>query len=111
MNGPVVPDTAPEPPADECAAYLKALADPVRLRIVKALQAGPLTVSDIADLVELALPNASHHLRVLYNARLVTIEKDGKYSYYRLNKLYSRGRTSTGGLDFGCCRIDLRSTR
>ncbi len=87
-----------------CATYLKALGDPVRLQIVKALQCGPLTVTDVAELLDIELPNVSHHLRVLFHAQLVTTEKDGKFSYYRLNSEFLMRRS----LDFGCCKIDLR---
>ena len=34
--------------AELCASYLKALADPTRLQVVRALQTGPLSVTDIA---------------------------------------------------------------
>lgn len=91
-----------------CATYLKALGDPVRLQIVKALQCGQLTVSDLAELLEMDLANVSHHLRVLFHAHLVTTEKDGKYSYYRLNIEFLKNRSVAKSLDFGCCKIDLR---
>ncbi len=92
-----------------CATYLKALADSNRLQIVNALQAGPLTVSDLAELLEIELPNVSHHLRVLFHADLVTIEKDGKYSYYRLNAKFLKSKATLRSLDFGCCKLDLRN--
>jgi DNA-binding transcriptional ArsR family regulator len=95
--------------AGVCATYLKALADPIRLKIVKALQAGPLTVSDIAELLEMEMPNVSHHLRVLFHARLVTAEKEGRFQYYRLNSEFLKNRSLAKSLDFGCCKIDLRN--
>ena len=91
-----------------CATYLKALGDPVRLQIVKALQCGPLTVSDLVELLDVEMPNVSHHLRVLFHAHLVTTEKDGKFSYYRLNAEFLTSRSVAKSLDFGCCKIDLR---
>jgi DNA-binding transcriptional ArsR family regulator len=36
----------------ECANYLKALADPIRLQIVRALQSGPMSVSDLSMLLD-----------------------------------------------------------
>lgn len=92
-----------------CASYLKALGDPVRLQIVKALKSGPLTVSDLTELLDLEMANVSHHLRVLYHARIVTIEKDGKYSYYQLNGEFIGSKAAAKSLDFGCCRFDLPS--
>lgn len=101
----------PPPPSDEtvCANYLKALGDPVRLQIVRALQAGPLSVSDLSQLLDLELANVSHHLRVLFHAELVTTEREGKYIYYRLNQHFLKNRSPTKAFDFGCCQIDLGS--
>lgn len=91
-----------------CANYLKALADPVRLRIVRALQAGPMSVSDLVAILELEMANVSHHLRVLYHADVVTTEREGKYIYYQVNKDFLKSRSVAKSLDFGCCKIDLR---
>ena len=91
-----------------CAAYLKALGDPIRLQILKALQSGQLTVSDVVELLDIEMPNVSHHLRVLFHAHLVTIKKDGKFSYYHLNAEFLKSRSLVKSLDFGCCKIDLR---
>lgn len=91
-----------------CAAYLKALGEPIRFRIVCILRTGPLTVSEIAERLQLDLATVSHHLRVLFHHDLVTIEKDGKYSYYGLNKAFIRESKSVDALDFGCCILQLR---
>ena len=94
--------------ADACASYLKALADPVRLQIVRALQMGPTSVSDLVTLLELEMANVSHHLRVLFHAGIVTTERDGKYIYYELSAELVNRRTPSKTLDFGCCKIDMR---
>ncbi len=93
----------------QCADYLKAIADPVRLQVIRALKAGPLSVSDIAELLEIDLSNASHHLRVLFHAAIVTAQKEGKYTYYKLNTRVLQSRAASQVLDFGCCKLDLRS--
>ena len=93
---------------DRCATYLKALGDPVRLQIVRALQAGPLSVSDLVVLLELEMANVSHHLRVLFHADIVTTQREGKYIYYDLNGEFLKSRAAAKSLDFGCCKIDLR---
>ncbi len=96
--------------AVECARYLKALGDPLRLQMVRALQSGPKTVSDISLLLDLEMSNVSHHLRVLYHAGLVSTERDGKFIYYSLNKDLVKSRAvPTGRFDFGCCRLDLEA--
>ena len=99
-------DSSAEP--NLCATYLKALADPVRLQIVRALQAGPLSVSDLVELLELEMVNVSHHLRVLFHAEIVTTERVGKFIYYAVNKEFLKSRSAAKSLDFGCCKIDLR---
>ncbi len=91
-----------------CATYLKALGDPVRLQIVRALQSGTMSVSDLALLLEIEMANISHHLRVLYHAKIVTTERDGKFIYYAVNKEFLNSRSVAKSLDFGCCKIDLR---
>ena len=98
------------PDVSECATYLKALADPIRLNIVKALQAGPLSVSDLALLLEIEIANVSHHLRVLFHADLVSTQREGRHIYYQLNGDFQKKSKAAGSsLDFGCCRIDLRN--
>ncbi len=94
--------------ASACAEYFKALGDPVRLKIIRALMAGPMNVTDLALLLELDVTKTSHHLRVLYHGDIVTIQKDGKYSYYHLNADFVKNRKVNSGLDFGCCKVDLR---
>ncbi len=94
--------------AELCASYLKALGDPTRLQVVRALQTGPLSVTDIATLLEIDVANVSHHLRVLFHADLVTTERSGKFIYYNLNCDFWKQRSVAKTLDFGCCKIDLR---
>lgn len=95
--------------AELCAVFLKALADPVRLQVVRALRAGKLSVTDVSLLLEIDLTNASHHLRVLFHAGLVTTTREGKYIYYQLNREFLPSRSSKKSLDFGCCQLDLRN--
>jgi DNA-binding transcriptional ArsR family regulator len=94
----------------QCAAYLKAVGDPLRIRIVRSLQVGPLSVSDIAELLGQEIGAVSHHLRVLYHADIVNTRREGKFIYYSLND-HLRGkagkRPRKGVLDFGCCRLDV----
>lgn len=92
---------------DTCVSYLKALGDPIRLKIVRALRAGALSVTDISLLLEADVPNVSHHLRVLFHADIVSTEREGKFVYYRLNEEFLCNRGGNKALDFGCCQIDL----
>jgi len=95
--------------AARCAAYMKALGDPMRMRILECLRAGPQSVSDIALLLEIEIANASHHLRLMNQAGLTTTRREGKFIYYSLNpEIFSRkGSGRRDVLDFGCCRVLL----
>ena len=66
----------------------RALADPTRLAVAAALLAGDeLCVCDMAWVIGHAQNLASHHLRQLRAARLVTSRRDGKLVMYRLTPL------------------------
>ena len=96
--------------AEDCARFLKALADPARLRIIECLQAGPLVVSKLCGQLHEEMGNVSHHLGVLRHAGLVSAEKHGKYVAYALNPRFFRSREpgrTADLLDLGCCRVEL----
>jgi DNA-binding transcriptional ArsR family regulator len=61
-----------------------ALAEPNRLRIVELLREGPLTVNEIAERLQLRQPQASKHLRVLLEARLVEVKAEANRRNYEL---------------------------
>lgn len=64
----------------------KALADPNRRRIVAALCNEPMIAGDLGRLVSLA-PNAvSFHLKLLQEARLVTVQRQGRFLWYRVDR-------------------------
>jgi ArsR family transcriptional regulator, arsenate/arsenite/antimonite-responsive transcriptional repressor len=88
------PSPAPSPapsagvPVDleQLAVGLKALADPVRLRLIGSLMAEPsreLCTCDLAPIVGLSEPTVSHHLKRLADAGLVEKERRGVNVYYR----------------------------
>ncbi len=73
--------------AERSAALLKAVADPVRLRLLSAIRAtedGEACVCDLTDLVGLAQPTVSHHLRVLVDAGLLERERRGTWAWFRV---------------------------
>jgi len=92
-----------------CSTYLRAVADPDRLRIVQCLRGGPKSVTEIAADLKTVIANASHHLKFLRNAGLVTTTKQGRFVMYSLAAKFARASTSGSldVLDFGCCRIEL----
>ncbi|WP_284755369.1 metalloregulator ArsR/SmtB family transcription factor [Arthrobacter sp. efr-133-R2A-120] len=65
---------------------LKALGDPVRLRLMSLVashEGGEACVCDLNDAFELSQPTISHHLKVLHEAGLLEREKRGVWVYYR----------------------------
>ena len=64
---------------------MRALADPTRREILRALRAGDLSAGDIAARFDMTAPSISHHLNVLKEAGLVQAERDGRHIIYSLN--------------------------
>ena len=72
--------------AEQVAPLLKALADPVRLRLMSLVashQGGEACVCDLNDAFDLSQPTISHHMKVLHDAGLVDRDKRGVWVYYR----------------------------
>jgi ArsR family transcriptional regulator len=73
--------------ATELAGQLKALSDPVRLRLLSVVAShsgGEACVCDLSVGIELSQPTISHHLKVLRTAGLLDSERRGSWVYYRV---------------------------
>ncbi len=66
------------------ADTLRAMAHPKRLMILSQLGARGRSVSELASVVGISLPNASQHLRVLRDRGIVQSERIGQVVKYRL---------------------------
>ncbi len=69
------------------AAALKALAEPLRLRMLSAIATDPRgesCVCDLAELAEVSQPTVSHHLKVLKETGLLLSERRGTWVWYRI---------------------------
>ncbi len=69
------------------ASRLKALSDPLRLRMLSAIISDPrgeACVCDLAELGEVSQPTVSHHLKVLKDTGLLTSERRSTWVYYRV---------------------------
>jgi ArsR family transcriptional regulator len=66
------------------ADVLKAVAHPLRIRIVAVLCAGEETVGELAERVEAPQPIVSQQLRILRAEGLVTATRAGGFSRYRI---------------------------
>jgi ArsR family transcriptional regulator, arsenate/arsenite/antimonite-responsive transcriptional repressor len=72
--------------AEQVAPLLKALAEPVRLRLMSLIASHPggeACVCDLNEAFDLSQPTISHHLKVLHEASLLDREKRGVWVYYR----------------------------
>jgi ArsR family transcriptional regulator len=73
--------------AERISPLLKALADPVRLRLLSLVAShadGEACVCDLNDAFALSQPTISHHLKVLHDAGLLDRSKRGVWVYYRI---------------------------
>lgn len=72
--------------AEQFSGLLKAIADPVRLRLMSMVmshEGGEACVCDLTPAFDLSQPTISHHLKVLHEAGLLDREKRGVWVYYR----------------------------
>ena len=68
-----------------CAALsLKALAHPIRLKILCTLGKGSISVRDLADIVGSSQSNVSHHLSTLRDKGMLVSTKEAKNVFYEL---------------------------
>jgi len=106
---PMVREQLGEDDAKSLAAVFKALADPVRLRLlslIASFEGGEACVCDLTGPFEVTQPTISHHLRVLREAGLIDCERRGTWVYYwvlpaaldRLGSLLSTDGLATAGV-------------
>jgi ArsR family transcriptional regulator len=69
---------------DRRTEVLRALAEPVRWRIVERLAEEELCVCHLVEDLDLPQPLVSHHLKALRAAGLVDSERFKQWTYYRL---------------------------
>jgi DNA-binding transcriptional ArsR family regulator len=96
--------------SDQCAEKLRALGEPLRLRIVDCLRAGPMTVGQVCTALDTEMVTVSHHLGILKNCGIVTREKQGRYAVYSLCEgvIDAAGkRAENDHINLGCCRIEI----
>jgi ArsR family transcriptional regulator, arsenate/arsenite/antimonite-responsive transcriptional repressor len=96
-----------EDQAAQVAPLLKALADPVRLRLMSMVlshEGGEACVCDLTPAFDLSQPTISHHLKVLHETGLLDREKRGVWVYYQARPEALQALTTlfmTGGLPAG----------
>lgn len=74
--------------AAELAPLFKAVADPVRLRLLSLIachDGGEACVCDLLGEFDVTAPSVSYHLKILREAGLISSERRGTWIYYRVN--------------------------
>ena len=85
---PLACEPLPAAGAEELAALFKAVADPVRLRLLSMIACHPGGESCVCDLTpafDMTAPSISYHLKILREAGLISSERRGTWVYYRVN--------------------------
>jgi ArsR family transcriptional regulator len=66
---------------------LKALAEPRRLRMIQELAAaGELSCGQIGERFPLSQPTISHHLKILHDAGILVVRREGQHGFVSVNK-------------------------
>jgi DNA-binding transcriptional ArsR family regulator len=88
----------------DCIAALKALGELNRMRIMRLLLKEQLGVNQISGSLNLSQYNVSKHLRVLKEAGLVEMEKEGQQRLYSVvPRLKNQLAANKNVLELGCC--------
>jgi DNA-binding transcriptional ArsR family regulator len=82
----------PSTPPDLLLTWLRAVAEPTRLRLLALCAARELSVSDIAQIVGQSEPRVSRHLKILGEAGLIERLRQGQWVHYAL----ARGGAAAG---------------
>ncbi len=84
---PLFDEAIDEVAASDLALVLKALADPVRLRLVSIIGAsGEACACDFPEMLGKSQPTISHHLSQLVNAGILEREQRGKWAWFSINQ-------------------------
>jgi len=64
--------------------FYKALADPTRLRLIAILDRGEFTVQELVEILAMGQSRVSRHLKILLEAGILMVKREGTWAYYRL---------------------------
>jgi SAM-dependent methyltransferase len=79
-------------------ALFRLLGDEARLRVLRLLHAERLNVSELTGILGIAQSGVSRHLGLLKDAGIVTEERDGGFTYFRIAPDLREGSNGFGGL-------------
>jgi DNA-binding transcriptional ArsR family regulator len=93
----------------DCVTALRALGEETRVRIIGLLLERSRDVGAISAALGVSPYNVSKHLRVLREAGLLQVEKDGRQRLYALPDAIRREAAAGRVLDLGCCSFQFES--
>jgi DNA-binding transcriptional ArsR family regulator len=82
----MVPHRAHQPSTPPQADVLKIVSEPRRREILRLVWTDERSAGDIAREFNITFGGVSQHLRVLADANLVIVRRDGRNRYYRANR-------------------------
>ncbi len=86
----------------EIIKQFKALSDPTRLRLLNILNQYELNVNEIVSIVDMIQSGVSRHLKILLEAGLLLLRKDGSFIYYAADKT----RDALPLINLACARLE-----
>ena len=78
----------------EASALYRLLGDEARLRLLRVLDTDRFNVKELTGILGLAQSGVSRHLGLLKDAALVSEERDGAFTFYRLSPTVRDDATS-----------------
>ena len=87
---------------------LKALADPSRLRLVAVLLGGEFTVQELTRILATGQSRISHHLKILTDAGILSVKRQGTWNYYRVDGADSFFRSIRPAVEHGLAELPER---
>ncbi len=102
---PLSAPTLSEEEATGTAELFKALGDPARVRIVNLIATArdAVCACDFNEVLGLAQPTVSHHLKKLTDAGLLEREQRGKWAYFSLKRDAVEKLAAVADMKGACC--------
>ena len=92
------------------AALFHALSDPIRIEVLRLLGSGERCVCELMDDLGLAQSRLSWHLKTLKDAGLISDRRDGRWSYYALQReAFELAETTIAALKPRVRRLTIRA--
>ena len=85
--------------SEQLAVQFRALADPVRMRLVALCRQGECSVSELTEVIGLSQPRISQHLKQLCDSGILRRFRDGKWVFYLVAARGSNGPARRGLLE------------